>query len=410
MFHSRRLMLALLLWVPTGAAVGAERDAKLFDAVWDSVRESFYDPNLHGVDWDGMRDVYRPLVLEAPTDEQVRALLLEMLAELDASHVTILDGPVYRSMMRELWNRPTRTLGILLEESMAGRIFVRAMYEGGPCELAGMRMGDRIIEIDGVPVFDSPVLVDAGYDPALPGPRLFFLDSAPDRIELLMQRTPDAASRFSTALAPAQMNAVDAASNSVRIVERDGMKIGTLHVWFCSRGVAGVLEDAVRGPLADCDALVLDVRGRGGFSDVVVALLDVFRGESGFLSRMRGTRAKPLWTKPLVVLTDDRSRSAKELFAYRIRHSKLGKLVGQRTEGAVLGAMFHPLPDGSYLELAGVSVPIDGVSLEGNGVRPHHEVDFVVPYADGHDSIFEKGCEVAADAARRATTGVKGPF
>lgn len=408
----RPLLAVFLLCVscPAVALRAAESDGPLFDAVWERVRTSFYDPGLHGVDWPEMRRIYRPLVLAAGTDSEVRALLLEMLAELNASHTTILDGPVYRSMMRELFDRPVETLGVVLEETLPGRLFLRAAYEGGPADVAGLKLGDRIVALDGVPILDSPALLDAGYDPALPGPRLFFLDAGLGEIELTVQRTADSASRESVVIRSARMNAVDAARNSVRVVERDGVRLGTLHIWFCSRGVSDVLREAVRGPLAECDALVLDVRGRGGYSNVVGEILDVFRGERGIVQRLQGRRSAPLWEKPLVVLTDDRSRSAKELLAYRVRHSGLGQLVGQRTEGAVLGAMFHALPDGSYLELAGVSVPIDGVVLEGRGVAPHHEVDLVLPYAGGTDTIFEKGCEIAAEQVSRLARGVSGPF
>ncbi len=407
-----RFGLLIALTSLGGAAAAAEEDAALFDAVWETVAESFYDPALHGVDWPEMRRIYRPLVLEAEGDDQVRALLLEMLAELRASHTTILDESVHRAMMRELLDRPGPTFGTVLEETLPGRLFVRAAYEGGPAPAAGVVLGDRVVAIDGVPALESPALVDAGYDPGLPGPRLFFLDAAGhDVLRLTIQPTPDADDRRDVVLRSERMNAVDAARRSVRVVERDGVRIGTLHLWFCSRGVTDVLREAVRGPLADCDALVLDVRGRGGFADVVGEILDVFRGEGGIVRRLRGRgRRAPAWDKPLVVLTDDRSRSAKELFAYRVRASGLGRLVGQRTEGAVLGAMFHPLPDGSVLELAGLAVPIDGVVLEGEGVEPHHEVDFVVPYAGGVDTIFEKGCDVAVELVTGETRRATGSF
>ncbi|MFG0317580.1 MAG: S41 family peptidase [Planctomycetota bacterium JB042] len=405
-----RLGILIALSPLGGMATAAEEDAALFDAVWETVAESFYDSGLHGVDWPALRRIYRPLVLEADGEDEVRALLLEMLAELRASHTTILDESVHRAMMRELLDRPGPTFGTVLEESLPGRLFVRATYEGGPASEVGLVLGDRVVTIDGVPALESPALVDAGYDPGLPGPRLFFLDaSGHDALRLTIQSTPDADDRRDVVVRTESMTAVDAARRSVRVVERDGVRVGTLHLWFCSRGVTDVLREAVRGPLADCDVLVLDVRGRGGFADVVGELLDVFRGEGGIVRRLRGRgRRPPEWDKPLVVLTDDRSRSAKELFAYRVRESGLGRLVGQRTEGAVLGAMFHRLPDGSVLELAGLAVPIDGVVLEGNGVPPHHEVDFVVPYAGGVDPIFEKGCEVAVELVageRRRATG-----
>jgi C-terminal processing protease CtpA/Prc len=78
------------------------------------------------------------------------------------------------------------------------------------------------------------------------------------------------------------------------------------------------------------------------------------------------------WSKPVVFLVDDRTRSAKELLSWHIRDESLGPLVGEKTEGAVLGAHFVPLPGGHWLELGAQEVPVNGVTLEGVGVEPTH--------------------------------------
>jgi len=412
---SRSAFTAILFGLSLAApAVGGEQHLETFDALWRTVKRSFYDRELHGVDWEAAREIYRPLIEEAEDDSEVRRLELDMLALLDASHTTILDGPVYRGMMAELLNRRTLTFGLLIEETLPGRLFVRALYEGGPVAEAGLRLGDRIVAIDEVPVEASPFLVDAGYDPALPGPRLFFLATGSGReLRLTVQTHPDAETRQTVVVRPVRMNAVDAARNSVSVIEQDGVRIGTLHVWFCSQGVSDVLEEALGGVLADCDVLVLDVRGRGGYTQVVRSILDVFQEDRSFWQRLRGEPGEPaLWDKPVVMLIDERSRSAKELLAYHVRQNDVATLVGQRTEGAVLGAAFHALPDGSYLELAAVAVPIGSLSLEGVGVEPHHQVDLVVPYARGHDTIFEKGCQVAVEKVlkARASKAAARPF
>ena len=71
------------------------------------------------------------------------------------------------------------------------------------------------------------------------------------------------------------------------------------------------------------------------------------------------------------------------MFAHEIRRSRRGWLVGERTEGAVLGASFHRLPDGSVLEIAAMEVPVAGarLGLEGVGVVPHHAASQPLPFA-----------------------------
>ena len=49
-----------------------------------------------------------------------------------------------------------------------------------------------------------------------------------------------------------------------------------------------------------------------------------------------------------------------------------------------------------------MAVPVNGRSLEGVGVPPHHDVDYVIPYSRGADPIFDKGVDVAVERVRGA--------
>lgn len=391
------------------APVVGELETKTFERAWSLIDRYFYDEDKNGLDWEAIGDRYRPEAEAAETREELRDVLQRMLAELGVSHCSVLDGEIYRGMMAELANQRAPTFGLLVEETTDDRFFARAIYEGGPAEVGGIRLGDRILRIDGDPIAASPRLVDAGYDPGLVGAKLYFLRADEgDSVRLSIQPTRDASSRREVELIAVAMNGVDAMKQSARVVERDGLRIGVIHIWYCSRGVGATLRSKVTGELSECDGLVVDLRGRGGFSDVVEEVLTVFRGSSGgLLERMRSgaTKKAPLWTKPVVFLIDGRSRSAKEILAYRIREEGVGTLVGERTEGAVLGATFHPLPDGSYLELPGVAVPVNGVSLEGVGVPPDVEATVELPYAEGVDGILEAGLDVTVERIREYRRG-----
>jgi carboxyl-terminal processing protease len=286
--------------------------------------------------------------------------------------------------MAELRNERVWSFGLWLEEVRPGRLFVRALFEGGPAARAGLRTGDRILRVDGVDVALSSAIVDAGYDPNFRGPRRFTLLALPGqavRIEAERRR----GSPLSFDLAARSMNGVDAARNSLRVLERAGCRIGTLHIWYCSAGVEAVLKDALANALRDCEVLVVDLRGRGGYSHVGKRILDRLRQDG----------------RPAVFLIDRRTRSAKEVLAYRIRRHDLGPLVGARTEGAVLGAGFFPLPDGTVLELPIMEVTVDGLRLEGVGVAPDHRVKTSLPFTAGRDAIFEMGCAVAVQERNR---------
>jgi carboxyl-terminal processing protease len=395
--HPRIVFVSFVFCAAVGPTTFArgELETKTFERAWSLIDRNFYDPDHHGLDWDAIGDKYRPEADGADSPEEVREVIQRMLSELGASHCSVLDGEVYKGMIAELANKRTPTFGLLLEQDAADRYFARAIFEGGPAADAGIQLGDRILAIDGVPIEESPRIVDAGYDPGLTGANLWFLRVGDEREAMLVvEASEQRGARRVATLEARDMNGVDAMANSARVIDRAGLRLGVIHIWYCSRGVGKTLREKVTGDLAECDGLVVDLRGRGGYSDVVGEVLQVFRGKS-----VRD-RSAALWKKPVVFLIDSRSRSAKEILAYRIRHENVGTLVGEKTEGAVLGAMFHPLPDGSYLELPGVAVPVNGVSLEGVGVEPDVRATVELPYAQGLDGILEAGLDVAVEKVR----------
>src|SRR5690349_4517774 len=68
------------------SAERARMNQRVFDRVWSEVRGQYYDPGLHGVDWNAARRAYRPRALAAPDDRALYLVLGEMLALLDDDH------------------------------------------------------------------------------------------------------------------------------------------------------------------------------------------------------------------------------------------------------------------------------------------------------------------------------------
>ena len=89
---------------PASAEIGSRSDGPLdeanlaaFDEVWATVRDRFYDPRLHGLDWQAMRARYRPQAASPRSREDGAAVINAMLAELGASHTHYYtsDDPAY---------------------------------------------------------------------------------------------------------------------------------------------------------------------------------------------------------------------------------------------------------------------------------------------------------------------------
>lgn len=392
-FRVRGLVLAGTLFF-FGLALSAEGlraqeldTERLLVEAWNWVRKDFHDPDLKGIDWDGVLEDYFPYAEGAKTQLRAHELINDMVSELEASHTALLTDRVYELLHGELAGQRILQAGCELEWRDEG-FFVRSLHENGAAENAGMLLGDRVVTVEGDGPEWSPQVVDAGYDPGLPGPTIFYILPDGERsITVEVQRSADPEDLRVLEIRPKRSNCLDVARDSVEVFERVGFRFGKIHLWFFPGRIDEPLRRALAGPFKECDGLLLDMRGRGGYSNMGRRIVEALRrGRTRFQGR-------------IVVLNDERTRSAKEMFADRFRRLDMGTIVGRRTEGAVIGAKFRRLSDGSVLMIGGHRVQTaDGRVLEGVGVPPDVEVRQPVPnYAQGYDPIFEKGVEVLLD-------------
>src|SRR5438876_3708165 len=136
----------------------------------------------------------------------------------------------------------------------------------------------------------------------------------------------------------------------------------------------------------DKDAVVIDVRfNGGGFTHDQV--LNYLAGKEHTLFRTRNggeglvmRNFDRKWTKPLVVMTNNRSYSDAEIFPHAFRTLGLGKVVGQATGGFVIGTGSISLIDGSMFRVPRIGVfTVQGTNMEKEGVKPDVEV---IPHPD----------------------------
>lgn len=395
------LALALALLAPSPARAQDRADTRsgelsptsgerLLDEALDVTRKGWYDRKARGkIDWDALHDRYVEEARTAETPLEAHHLVNRALAELKTSHLALMEGDVYdRELASEFAGKKTPRGGFELSKTSRGW-FCCLVYENSPASEAGLLVGDEVLAVNGVPVGESELVEESGHDPGIPGDPGYVLKvakkDAPE-ITLKIRREAQGKAR-EIRFSPAAISMLESARSSVRVIERDGKRLGVVHLWhFMTFKMVGVLEDAVKGPLADCDGLVLDVRGRGGQAGVIPQVIAVFRGR------------KALWTKPVVVLQDHGTRSAKEIFAWEWkRKGGLGPIVGQTTAGACIGCTFQKLFDGSVLmhPVSDVKSMTQGEPIEGRGVDPDIEQDpGELRFRAGRDRILEKGVDV----------------
>jgi len=139
---------------------------KVFEEVWQTVRDRFYDRTLHGLDWKQVGERYRPLVAAAKNSEDRARLINRMLGELGASHTEyytpddqayyellgIFSGPLRTRLQQMYPDGEVSYVGIgAYSQQLAGRTFATGILAGLPADRAGLRVGDEIVDVDGKP-------------------------------------------------------------------------------------------------------------------------------------------------------------------------------------------------------------------------------------------------------------------
>jgi tricorn protease len=387
-----------------------EEYAEMFAQCWRGLSDFFYDPRHHGADWSAVREKYQPLVGHVAMKEDLYALISLMLGELNASHLGI-------SGQLPTAQEPTADLGLIFDEAYRGPgLRVAEVLKRGPADRRGLAIkpGDTILSIDRTDLTDKVnvsrllnnkagegVLLDVTDDPKGPKAKRRVEVTAISRdraLELMYDRW--------------------VARNAAAVDKLSGGKVGYIHIpGMDDKGLEAFVR-ALYSDNFDKEAVVIDVRyNGGGFThDQVLNYLGgkehtVFRqrnGGEGLVLRNHDRK----WTRPLVVMTNNRSYSDAEIFPHAFRTLGLGKVVGQATGGLVIGTVSSRLIDGSQFRLPRTGVfTVKGVNMEKEGVAPDVAVEITpADWARGFDTQLAKAVEVVgADvvAWKKSKAGAK---
>lgn len=399
MQHSRAHRAALLataamvLFAPRTTAQRAGEFAARFEQVWTTTRQRFYDPRMNGVDWDAAGRRYREEAASAKSRAEFQTIVNRLLAELRASHTGYFtDDDLDFYLLKSLFQNDYDSIQMehigVLGSDREGAFTVQAALDGSPAEGAGIRPGDRILDAD--------------------GQRFTAVGSFKGRAGMAVKLTIDrpGEGKRTVTVIPVRQNPqrmfVEASQKSARIITRGARRFGYFHLWTMSSDlVREAMDAALLGKLAATDGLVLDLRdGYGGrpqrFTDVL------FRPDIEWTQKGRDGRAVSYRTgygKPIVVLINKGTRSAKESFAYQIKKTGRGPLVGTATAGAFLGAGGFPMGTDGYLELPVVDLALDGKRLEGVGVAPDVVVEAEDPYGP-NDAQLKRALDLLEEKAK----------
>ena len=355
---------------PRPLAVNAEMDVdfarekiEVFNQAWGYLRDHFYDPTYHGIDWQAVRADYAPRIAGARTPDEMRRLLSLMVGELNASHSGV-SAPFSANQAS------TGRLGLRFDRAeyeSGGRLRVNEVIPLGPAALAGVKTGEYLLAIDGTQI-GARVNVD----------ELLSFKTA-RRVLLTVSASSDIANKREVAVRPVNSATEKGLLYRKWVEEKreyvtkiSGGRLGYVHMFDMGQGSLAQLFVDLDTENHSREGVVVDVRNNnGGFVNAYA--IDVFARRGYMIMTRRGFPAAPARTvlgqraleAPTILVTNQHSLSDAEDFTEGYRALKLGKVVGEPTAGWIIYTSNTTLIDGTSIRLPFIKITSsDGKLME----------------------------------------------
>lgn len=379
---------------------------EIFDAAWQKVNDSFYDPSFTGVDWRAVRERYRPEAVRARNNAEFHAVMKRMLKELPVSHLEI-------SMPREAGQAGTGVRTALIE----GKNVIVEVPPASDAQRQGIRVGDILLQpnLESGPLGSTATLRVKGCDGRIR------VVKARRELHSQTERPSIRWRTFSVA---------------------NGRRIGYIKAVRFDDDVAPLVDSAM-AELKNTSGLIIDIRDNSGgnmsfvrlssyFAEgehLVAALLtryyletqgstpsaidpanlpkakktytdeavfDAMRSNAGAVGIYSEDLGENRYRGKVAVLINEETASAAEGFAWHMKLKTRSTLIGRKTAGALLGAEYFTLPGGWRL-----AVPThsgwgpDGKPVIDEPVLPHIETKWSLKdICSGIDPDMAKALEI----------------
>jgi len=397
--------------------------ATIFDSVWQTVNDNYFDPTFGGKDWQAIGDEYRQQLTTVQDDQTFWFLVVNpMLFELGVSHIAAL--PAELSNELEPMTFATGSLGMDVR-LMDGMAVITQVIEGSPTDEAGLRPGFVITSIDGWT--QSDFAANSLQTP--PDNERNRRGNAVSGIRAAMYGEVD------TEVVIEYLDANDRIQHTtLQLAPRNGISCGQLdpslppactefEVKHLANGIgyirfSGFLETVLDNVLQaiddlhDAPALIIDLRGNpGGTFPVRKAIASQLVGEPKLFMRYQHRdgmeevyldAVTDAYPGVVAILVDELSTSSSEEFAGSLQALGRATIIGSWTPGSCLVMNVELLPNDAILvyPYAQSQAP-DGRVLEDNGVVPDIEVALDrEQLLQGNDGQLEAAIEYAEEQIR----------
>ena len=369
---------------------------QIFEEAWRINRDYFYDPGMHGADWNAMRTKYASFLPHLAVRGDLNRVLQWMSSELAVGHHRVTGGDITET--------PTVPGGLLGADYKVenGRYRFAKVY-------GGMNWNPELrapLTEPGVDVRDGEYLL------AVDGKEL----RHPENLYSRFERT---AGRFTEiTVGP---NADGSGSRTVKVVpiedeaalrNRDWVERNLRYVTNKTNGrVAYVYVPNTAGagheyfkryffPQANREAVIIDERYNGG-GQVADYYIDILRRPliSYWALRYGADLKTPLASiqGPKVMIIDENAGSGGDLLPWMFRKLEMGTLIGRPTWGGLVGILGYPtLMDGGMITAPNLAIwTEEGFIVENEGVAPDIEVEQTpADVLAGRDPQLDKAIEV----------------
>ena len=353
---------------------------QIYFEAWRHMRDFFYAPNMHGVDWQIMRDKYAALLPFVNHRNDVTYLMGELIGELNIGHAYVGGGErpetprIKLGLLGAEFSRDPATKTYRVDRILPGENWNKRTRS--PLTEVGVNVkpGDYILAINGTPVSSLPNLYDA------------LIGTADKQVILRVNSKPAEDGARDITVVPTADEAplyylAWVRKNIDEVARKTNGEVGYLHI--PDMGQPGLNQfTKLYFPQVRKKALIIDVRGNGG-GFVSPLIIEKLRRELVMVGMARNatpqTNPPNTFLGPMVTLMNEFSASDGDLFPFRFKASGLGKLIGKRTWGGVVGIR-NPLPlaDGGQIfrpEFAPYGKDGQEWIIEGKGVEPDIVVD-----------------------------------
>jgi tricorn protease len=370
---------------------------QIFREAWRIQRDYFYDPAMHGNDWNAVWNRYAVFLPHLTSRHDLARLIRWMCSELSVGHSYQAVGDV--------WPEIKAVPGGLLGADYAvenGRYRIKKVYGGlnwnpelrAPLTEPGVnaKEGEYLLAVDGREVRVPENLY------------AFFENTAGKIVEITLGPTPDGKGSRTVQVVPIESEVAlrnrDWVEGNLRKVEKaTGGRVAYVYVPNTAGGGHTYFKRYFY-PQAWKDAVIVDERHNGGGS-LADYVIDILRKPFVAWWAMRyGADMKTPSASiqgPQTMLVDETAGSGGDLLPWMFHEYKMGTIVGKRTWGGLVGILGFPvLMDGGTVTAPNLAIwTKDGWIVENQGMPPDVEIEQdPAAVIAGRDPQLEKAIEL----------------